>query len=195
MRKLVGPNALALARPCYARVWSLGQKVSDCLLVHLWYEACTDLEFTGVWRLIGTMTTIDHGLQLMRTSRTWWLNSLVRAICSLSICKRWVFISVFTGAKPIEVTTMNTLTGNIHSLLASFYQPTVERSKIIIEKKAFPSDYVGLLKSTFCYYLYHDDWNRLWERVVCCRVADQITQPWPQELSDHHRSSRWRRYA
>jgi len=48
------------------------------------------------------------------------------------------------GAKPIEVTTMNTLTGNIHSLFAAFYRPTIERSKIIIEKKAFPSDYYAV---------------------------------------------------
>ncbi|KAG2171937.1 hypothetical protein INT43_001413 [Umbelopsis isabellina] len=48
------------------------------------------------------------------------------------------------GAKPIEVTTMNTLTGNIHSLLAAFYQPTAEKNKIIIEKKAFPSDHYAV---------------------------------------------------
>jgi kynureninase len=44
------------------------------------------------------------------------------------------------GAKPIEVVVMNTLTTNLHLMLASFYQPNKEKSKIIIEKDAFPSD-------------------------------------------------------
>lgn len=48
------------------------------------------------------------------------------------------------GALPIEVTTMNTLTGNVHALLSAFYRPTVERTKIIIEKKAFPSDFYAV---------------------------------------------------
>lgn len=39
---------------------------------------------------------------------------------------------------------MNTLTGNLHTLMASFYVPTPERYKIICETKAFPSDHVGI---------------------------------------------------
>ncbi|KAG1139780.1 hypothetical protein G6F38_009586 [Rhizopus arrhizus] len=49
------------------------------------------------------------------------------------------------GAKPIEVTSMGTLTSNIHSALISFYQPTKERFKILIEKKAFPSDHYAVV--------------------------------------------------
>jgi kynureninase len=44
------------------------------------------------------------------------------------------------GAKPIEVICMNSLTVNIHLMMATFYQPTKERFKILMEDPAFPSD-------------------------------------------------------
>ena len=44
------------------------------------------------------------------------------------------------GAKPIEVVTMNSLTANLHFMMASFYKPTKKRYKILIESDAFPSD-------------------------------------------------------
>ena len=44
------------------------------------------------------------------------------------------------GAKPIEVVVMNTLTANLHFLMASFYSPTEKQHKILIESDAFPSD-------------------------------------------------------
>lgn len=51
-------------------------------------------------------------------------------------------LAPIVGALPSEVALMGTLTGNIHILMSSFYRPTTERYKIILEGKAFPSDHV-----------------------------------------------------
>jgi kynureninase len=49
------------------------------------------------------------------------------------------------GAKPIETVVTHSLTTNIHLLMVSFYQPNGKRTKILCEKKAFPSDQYALM--------------------------------------------------
>ena len=44
------------------------------------------------------------------------------------------------GALPHEVVMMNGLTVNLHLMMATFFHPTGDRSKILIEQGAFPSD-------------------------------------------------------
>lgn len=49
------------------------------------------------------------------------------------------------GASPSEIVVMNTLTVNLHLMMAAFYKPTEKKHKIMLEWRPFPSDYVSAL--------------------------------------------------
>ena len=49
-------------------------------------------------------------------------------------------MAAVVGALPSEVVVMNSLTVNLHLLMASFYRPEGKRRKILIEYSPFPSD-------------------------------------------------------
>jgi len=69
-------------------------------------------------------------------------------------------MAAIVGAKPIETVVMNSLTVNLHLLMVSFYRPTPQRYKIVIEKGAFPSDQYAV-KSQIAFHFQSSNFSRL----------------------------------
>jgi kynureninase len=80
-------------------------------------------KFMAEWRRLGVLGYHDAGAD--------WLNLHERLAPTLA---------TLTGSRTAEVVAMNSLTLNLHLLMASFYRPTRERHVILIERGAFPSD-------------------------------------------------------
>lgn len=53
-------------------------------------------------------------------------------------------MAAVVGGLSEEVVVMNSLTANLHFLMVSFYDPTPQRHKILIEDHAFPSDHFAV---------------------------------------------------
>lgn len=73
----------------------------------------------------------QRGVDGFFEGRQRWLDYHERAVPRLA---------TLVGAGPREVTVMNTLTVNLHLLLASFYRPGGRRTALLVEHSAFPSD-------------------------------------------------------
>jgi kynureninase len=74
------------------------------------------------------------------------------------------------GASSSEVVAMNSLTVNLHILMASFYRPTKERYKIVIEGNAFPSDQYAVASQA-----------RFHSQHLGIKVSDAIIEVFPRE--------------
>lgn len=86
-------------------------------------------EELDVWRKYGVEGHFNHPY-----NRKWvTIDDIVRAESSRIV-----------GALEDEIVIMNSLTVNLHLMMVSFYKPTTQRFKVIMEAKAFPSDYYAI---------------------------------------------------
>jgi kynureninase len=83
------------------------------------------------------------------------------------------------GAQSAEVVVMNSLTVNLHLMMVSFYRPTPERHRIVIEDAAFPSDSYAV-RSQAAFHGYDPD-----EAVVRLRPGPGETALRTQDVVDY----------
>lgn len=87
------------------------------------------------------------------------------------------------GARPNEVVCMNSLTVNLHLLMATFYRPTKMRNKILMEDPAFPSDTYAI-KSQIAHHGFEPD-----ESLILARAREgefAIRQEDIEEVIEKH---------
>ncbi|KAM5372047.1 hypothetical protein ACJZ2D_007697 [Fusarium nematophilum] len=90
-------------------------------------------QYLATWRTQGVQ---GHFKPLVGSPLPTWLDVDARAA---------EMIAPIVGAQVSEVAVMQTLTANLHLLMAAFYKPDVKgRHKIILESKAFPSDHYAV---------------------------------------------------
>src|SRR6266481_6403257 len=82
------------------------------------------------------------------------------------------------GAKPHEVICMNSLTVNLHLMMATFYQPTKSRFKILMEEPAFPSDTYAIKTQ-----IIHDGFNPK-DALVLARPREEEFTVRQEEIVD-----------
>jgi kynureninase len=80
-------------------------------------------KFMREWQRLGVLGYHDRGAD--------WLNLHERLAPTAA---------ALAGAQLPEVIVMNSLTINLHLLMATFYRPTRDRHRVLIEQGAFPSD-------------------------------------------------------
>ncbi|KAK8097221.1 pyridoxal phosphate-dependent transferase [Apiospora kogelbergensis] len=75
---------------------------------------------------------------------TTWENSPLVAWQDMSADCARKSVDLVGAASADEIVMMNTITANLHLMMASFYKPTEKRHKIILEWKPFPSDFYAI---------------------------------------------------
>ena len=66
-------------------------------------------------------------------------------------------LAKIVGAKKDEVVALGSLTNNLHLLMVSFYRPTKQRYKIMMEANAFPSDQYAMQSQVELHGFNYDD--------------------------------------
>jgi kynureninase len=66
-------------------------------------------------------------------------------------------VARIAGARPDEVVVMGGLTNNLHLMMVSFYRPTKERYRIVVEDGAFPSDRYAVMSQARAHGFDADD--------------------------------------